>query len=168
MSTRTEPFVPQTGLDGEDEGASTPPPRTNRWQDMKANSAAAAAANPDDVMAGIYRDQWNDYVTRFFPLEDELVATYNNPEVHKRILGEAMAKAEAGFDVARGSYGRTMAKYGINPDTQTQQETDRAFGLNRTLSLVDTRNRTRQGLIERDAGMLAGGVSTGGLKKEGE
>jgi hypothetical protein len=61
-----------------------------------------------------------------------------------------------------------MAKYGMNPDTQTQQETDRAFGLNRTLSLVDTRNRTRQGLIERDAGMLSGGVSTGGLKKEGE
>lgn len=123
-------------------------------------------AKPDDILAGIYRDQWEDYVTRFFPLEDELVATYNNPEVHNRIIGAATQKAATGFDAAQGSYARSMSRYGMSPDAQVTQETDRSFNLGRTLAVVDAKNRTRQALVDRDQGMLAGGMTTGGMTKE--
>lgn len=123
-------------------------------------------ANPDATLARIYRDQWSDYMTRFFPLENELIDTYGNPQVHERIIDEATQRAETGFDAARGSYARGMARYGMTPDAQTQAETDRAFGLNRSLAVVDAKNRTRQALKERDSGMLAGGITTGGMNRK--
>lgn len=129
--------------------------------DQRRNSS-----DPDVKLGQIYRDQWDDYLTRFVPIEDELIATYNNPEVHKRVIGAAMGRAETGFDAARGSYGRSMARYGMSPDTQVKAETERNFNLDRAGALVDAKNRTRQGLVERDAGMLAGGVTTGGMNKE--
>jgi hypothetical protein len=121
---------------------------------------------PDDVLAGIYRDQWDDYVKRFFPLENELVDTYNNPAVHSRIIGAATQKVATGFDAAEGSYARGMARYGMSPDAQVKAEADRSFNLGRSLATVDAKNRTRQALLERDQGMLAGGMSTGGMVKE--
>ena len=51
------------------------------------------------------------------------------------------------------------------PDALAQQETDRAFSLGRTQSIVDAKNRTRQALVERDQGMLSGGISTGGMTR---
>lgn len=118
-----------------------------------------------DVLAGIYRDQWADYVNRFFKIEDELAATYNNPQVHSRIVGEATTKAAGAFDTARGSYQRSIGRVGMMPDALAQQETDRAFSLGRTQSIVDAKNRTRQALVERDQGMLSGGISTGGMTR---
>jgi hypothetical protein len=123
-------------------------------------------SSPDQILAGVYRDQWADYVTRFFPLENELVDTYNNPQVHSRIIGEATAKASNAFDSARGSYQRSLGRVGMAPDAQVQQETERAFGLGRTLAVVDAKNRTRQALVERDQGMLTGGMTTGAMKRE--
>lgn len=120
-----------------------------------------ASGNPKDVMAGIYRAQWQDYSTRFIPLEDELIATYDNPQVHARIMGEATAKTAGAFDAAQGSYQRTMARGGMAQDGMVQQESERAFGLGRTLALADTQNRTRRALVEWDQGILAGGMTTG-------
>lgn len=120
----------------------------------------------DSILAQIYRDQWDDYVTRFFPLEDELIDTYNNPEVHKRIIGQATDKAAASFDAAQGSYDRSMARYGMSADAQMQNETDRSFNLGRTLALAGAKNTTRQELVDRDQRMLAGGMTTGGMLKE--
>ncbi len=120
----------------------------------------------DNTLAKIYRDQWKDYVERFVPLENELVSTYGNEALHDQIIGKATEQATNSFDAAQGSYGRSMARFGLSTDVQTQQETDRSFNLGRTLSVVDAKNRTRQALIERDQGMLAGGMSTGGMVKE--
>lgn len=124
------------------------------------------AMKPDDVLAKIYRDQWSDYVTRFFPLEDELVSTYNNRALHNQIIDQSTKKAADAFDAAQGSYSRSMARYGMSPDAQVRQETDRTFDLGRTLSLAGAKNRTRQALADRDQNMLAGGMTTGGMVKE--
>jgi hypothetical protein len=124
-------------------------------------------SNTDAKLAQIYRDQWSDYVKRFFPLENELVDTYNNPAVHGRIIGEATHQAASSFGAAQGSYGRTMARFGMSPDAQVAAEADRSFQLGSTLAVVDAKNRTRQALVDRDQGMLAGGMTTGGMVKEG-
>jgi len=120
----------------------------------------------DNQLAQIYRDQWSDYVKRFFPLENELVDTYNNPTVHNRIIGSAVDQTMAGMDAAQGSFGRSMARFGLNQDAQVKQETDRSFNLARTTAVVDAKNRTRQALLERDQAILGGGITTGGMVKE--
>lgn len=120
----------------------------------------------DADLAQIYRDQWKDYVERFFPLENELVSTYGSQQVHDRVIGQATQRAADSFDVAQASHARTASRYGLSPDAQVKQEEDRAFNMGRTLSLVDAKNRTRQALVERDQGMLAGGMTTGGMVKE--
>jgi len=118
-------------------------------------------------LAQIYRSQWADYRKRFAPLENELIDTYRNRAVHDKAIEAGAQQAAISADGAEESYDRNVQRFGVDTEQMSQEETDRAFDLARSKAIVDAKNRTRQALVDRDQGMLSGGITTGGVRKEG-
>lgn len=121
----------------------------------------------DALTAQVYREQWANYLARFAPLEEELITSYQSPEIRNRMLSDAATRTGQAFDTAQGIYGRTLSRITPSQDATERAETSRLFGMNRTLAQVDARNRTRQGLAELDQAILGGGLTAGAMKQEG-
>jgi type II secretory pathway pseudopilin PulG len=121
----------------------------------KRNPPASAAL----TMAGITRDQWNDWVERFRPLETELMdqTTYNDPNLVANSVSDAMGQAGRTFDSQTAIDARSRAELGVNVGGDYQQATNRLSSLSRTASLTDAANRIRARLIDRDREIALGG-----------
>ena len=110
-------------------------------------------------MAAVSRAQWEDYKNRYIPLENELIAAYNNPADRAARISEAANLSGQAFDSAAGVGQRTMQRMGVNFDPSQ----DRGFGLKRAAATVDAMNTTRQHLAGRDELLLTGGITSRGV-----
>ena len=112
-----------------------------------------------DTLAGISREQWEDYKTRYLPLEHQLIAAYGNPADRARLESEAVGLTGRSFDTAAGVGARTLSRMGVSYDPSR----DRGFGLRRVAAEVDALNMTRQHMKGRDELLLSGGLTSRGV-----
>jgi hypothetical protein len=171
-----------------------------------------------DLSAVLNRAQFNDYVQRFVPKENEALQTIGLPvgnlrtvtkayvreqhglapdarltpdlrrEVRQsvreqrqtgvpllqklrndRLMGEATANAEQGFQMANGAEDRDLAGYGMALTPEQQQAMTQSRGLAQGLAQVDAMNQTRDQLRDMDTATLADmvGIGRSGLSEAG-
>jgi|GEM_PF-884474 len=110
--------------------------------------------------AQITRDQWDDYMKRFVPIEDELIASYQNPEQRAARIDYARNTSDSAFNSSVGVDQRQAARYGINKANDPAYT--RRIGLGMTAASVDATNQVRAHLDDKDKMLLSGGISTQG------
>lgn len=109
--------------------------------------------------ATIARAAWEDYLNRFQPIEDELIAGVMDPEewLDKRLSSihvsadRAFQAADVGADMLRGRYGiqrnAAESKYGEMDSARSE-----------ALARIDAVNNTRRHVIDRNMAVIGGGA----------
>lgn len=107
-----------------------------------------------DLYAQLTRQQWQDYVSRFIPIENELIEYAMNPET----VRQNVAKAQAGIGQAfTTQQGVTERRLRANQQTLTGEEkaaADQQTGLSKSLAEVQAANTARQVTVQRQRGIL--------------
>lgn len=123
------------------------------------------AAN--DTWAYITRQQWDDYLTRFAPLEEKMIGmtTYANPSVVGEEVSKGQQAAIQGVDNYRDMSRQYMSRYGAAIDPRAQMQQDRMQNLTKSSAIVDAASRIRQTLMDQDR-QIAFGAATSGLNPD--
>lgn len=113
-----------------------------------------------NTLAGINKAQWSDYVSRFIPLENELINAYNNQGDRKERMTAVTQSAAQSSDTAQDVARRGMSRYGLSLD---DQDSARSAQLSKTASIVDAKNTNREQMNARDQLLISGGLTSRGV-----
>lgn len=109
-----------------------------------------------DNMAQIHRAQWEDYTSRFAPVEDMLFNTFEDSGRANRAVKKAGLTMGKAFDRSREQTGRELQRYGVTP-SETEQRT---FGLKKGAAVAGARNAMGTAMEDQRMGIMTGGLST--------
>ncbi len=109
-----------------------------------------------DTQAALAREEWKDYISRFFPLEDKLIDQYDNAAMRETALGENARAVNQAFDADRGIQQRRLSRYGVSLAPDQQAALDRQNQVARVATLTDVRNLTRDAFTDLDSQILTG------------
>lgn len=115
------------------------------------------------MRAAIARDLWEDYKTRFVPLEDRLIGTIGNKALQAEQIEKSQELVGQGFDVADTGYRDTMRGYGLTLTPAQEQAYARRSNVSETASKVGAANLTRRAIQDRD--LAAMGLNIGGARE---
>jgi len=109
-----------------------------------------------DTQAALARADWGDYKKRFFPVEGQLIAQYNNQDRVNSAMAENSSAVNNAFNADAGVQGRRLSRYGTSLSADQQAVNDRQNQIARTATLTDTRNMTRDSYADLDSQILTG------------
>lgn len=153
------PFIeipkPQGDVTVQQQGLYRPP-----YNPTILQPASGGRMEGSDNMAKIHRAQWEDYRSRFAPVEDMLFdrfndTTYTNKAVEK--AGLTMANA---FDSSREQTQRNLSRYGVTQTGDQAAVSERTAGLKKAAAVAGAKNATRTAMEDQKLGIMAGGLST--------
>ena len=164
------------GLFGGDSGSQAPPGNTfleqlpvfNQQDGYKGKDPMPgmmidpgwAKRNPDKAEGELINSQWQDFMDRYAPLEEEAIAKAMNMD----FSGQAAAAGGyvgAQFDAQQGALDRNLGRYGLSPNAAQRQVSEDALQRARALGVVHAENRTRTELRDRNMQALADLASQG-------
>lgn len=97
----------------------------------------------NDQMAALSREQYQDYIERFRPMEIEAIRENMDDSVITDAVGEARADANKAWDASSGVTDRALSDYGVTLDPDQMASRDRQTKQNRSASVADAQNTTR-------------------------
>lgn len=111
--------------------------------------------------AALVRDQWDDYKTRFQPVEDQLINDMGSG-IHTRFNAEGVQRAQQGvetaFNSAKGSAMRDYSRMGQNVTGDQRKAMETGFNLEKSASMADATNTARQWDEDRRNAVMSGGL----------
>jgi hypothetical protein len=120
--------------------------------------------NADKLNARITRESWEDYKKRFYPIEQEQIASLT-PEARAAAMDKRMVDVDKSVDtqygVARGITDRGIARLGLKPTADQQESMDRKFDTGAGLQKIGLQNATRTAAMDRDENMMLNTIQTG-------
>lgn len=111
-----------------------------------------AAADPNAAANQLTRAQYQDWLDRYKPVEDQAVSlVQQDTEPLVQRAGDAVGRA---YDASAGATQRNLSRYGITADESTTAAIARRRGLMRALDVAKTNNNLRNTLEDaRVAGL---------------
>tara|TARA_R100000231_G_scaffold2359_5_gene4166 strand:- start:9202 stop:9732 length:531 start_codon:yes stop_codon:yes gene_type:complete len=112
-----------------------------------------------DTLADLYEAEFQDYLNRFFPVEQDLIRqmTTGFGELQQEEINRAQGAVARQFANTRGQEMRRQAGFGVSLRPETQTDFQRA----EASSLVAARNFARMRSEERRMQILSGGLGSG-------
>lgn len=110
----------------------------------------------DSKAANITRQQYQDYIDRYVPLEDMLIDRIGNQEYQREQVGNAVNSSGMAYLSGMKTARRDLARYGVNMDATESAAFDRKAGMGDVLSKVSAANTTRRDLEQQDIDMSFG------------
>ena len=133
------------------------------------NDGGASAVNRPPTFTGddaasrtrawISRDQWNDYKNRFAPREDELLDKVTGAELLDERLSAISVNNKRAYESATLGAEMRRDRYGLNPSAMQRSAIDRNLHTNSVLTEIDSKNKTRQHIDDRNINVLGGGTA---------
>lgn len=133
--------------------AQTSNPRTvlGSW----ANTPSAS-----NIYAALTQEQWENYVSTFVPIENQLIAYATDPSQVQKATDAAGQMVDSAYGVQAGITARRLAGMGTALTPEQQQAQTRETGLSKALSGVQARNMARDLTINRQQGILGNPAPT--------
>lgn len=107
-----------------------------------------------DAFAAITRQQWDDYLTNYVPMENRLIeyaSDENMPQENAQLAGRGVGAA---FDRSRDSTQRRLAGMGLQLTGEEQAAADKQGRLDESLATVGAMNNARDATRQRQQGIL--------------
>lgn len=139
---------------------SRPPSITSPVQQPSLGDAAkdqASSQSYDDTMAMITRQQYDDYLKRFWPHEQRLLDLASSDELLTNQLGRNVENVGQAFKTAEQTEEMRGQRFGLADTTTQQQKTN--TGLDQALTLASAQNETRQAVGDIKRGIITGSVT---------
>jgi hypothetical protein len=106
--------------------------------------------------AGVVREQWEDYKTRFQPWEKQMIAFADNPQVEANAVSRARGGTNRQYASGLGEYSRNMSRLGQSGKLNDTEDKQLAIG--RTQSLAQATNDARRYTQDRKEKMQTQGL----------
>jgi hypothetical protein len=109
-------------------------------------AAAASIAMPpappsaSDLYAALTREQWQNYVSTFVPIENQLIQFATDPNKPLEAMAEASRDVNAAYAAQQGSMQRRLSGLGVSLTADEQAAQQRSFGLSKSLADVGAQN----------------------------
>ena len=122
------------------------------------------SSDPSTTVGQLTRSQWADYVSRFSPIENQLMGmtTYNSPGLVSSEIAKGVEIADNASATATGMRAMNRSQYGLTPRAGQQALEARQDNLTRSTAVVDAANRIRQSLIDRNRAIASGTIPNAG------
>ena len=114
------------------------------------------------LRAQIAREQWQDYKTRFQPIENVLLGYANNPEEFKDKNREAaLGRVGDVYNRAPDQIERRMESYGLQVGAPERQRIQQKTDYQRGLATVQAANQSERLSADQLKGIIGGGLFVG-------
>lgn len=111
-----------------------------------------------DTLADLYEAEFQDYLQRFFPVEQDLIQqmTTGFEGLQQEEISRAQEAVARQYANVRGQEGRRQAGFGLSLRPETQSD----FQRSETSALIAARNFARMRAGERRQQVLSGGLGS--------
>ena len=125
---------------------------------LYVNPFRTGSQSAQDTLADLYEAEFQDYLNRFFPVEQDLInqMTTGFEGLQQEEIDRAQGAVARQFANTRGQEMRRQAGYGVSLRPETQGDYQRA----EASSLVAARNFARMRSVERRNQILSGGLGS--------
>jgi hypothetical protein len=117
-------------------------------------------------LAKVHRAEWEDYISRFAPIEDKLIAMYNDGEGRAESVEKAGETAGLAFNRSREQTDRTFSRYGLNLTDRQKTSRDKNQALEKTAAMAGAKNSMREAKEDQRMNIMSGGLSTAKQAKQ--
>lgn len=124
---------------------------------LYVNPFRSGDQSAQDTLADLYEAEFQDYLNRFFPVEQDLIEqmTTGFGALQQEEISRAQGAVATQFANARGQNRRRMAGYGV----PLRQDMNNEMDMTETSSLVAARNFARERAEQRRLEIISGGMS---------
>lgn len=127
---------------------------------LTLNPTTRGSQSGSDNMAKIHRAQWEDYKSRFAPVEDMLFSRFNDETNKTEAVNSAAETMGSAFDRSREQGDRELSRYGLNVSGPKAENRDVTFGLKKAAATAGAKNAMRTAKEDQKMGIMNGGLST--------
>lgn len=106
------------------------------------------------TFAALTRQQWDDYLRNFVPLENLLIDYATSPQVVTDAVSNARADVAQSFDTQQGVTERRLRGLGLQLTPDEQRAQDRQMVLAKSLADVSAANLTTERVRDRQRSLL--------------
>ncbi len=129
------------------------------WDPLDIRGMIRGDQTPPDMtaqntFAALTRQQWDDYLRNYIPIENELINYATNPQTVQDAVMNARADVGRSFDAQQGMQARRLRGLGIDLAPDEQASVNRQTGLARSLADVSAANLTTERVQDRQQSML--------------
>jgi hypothetical protein len=116
--------------------------------------------NADLTLATVLRDQWADYLKTYQPVANTLMqqTSYNNPTLIADQVNQGASDVNIAFQNSAINQQQNFQRYGIAPTEGQQGYMNRANSLDKSTAIVDSANKIRANIADRNRSIAAGGI----------
>lgn len=116
------------------------------------NSKTAA----QDMNIALARAEWNDWLTRFLPVEQELANSIGNADVMNSEIERYRGNVTRAFDQQAQQRADFQRRYGIQESAPVAQHNTRTSNIMRAAAMADAGTDARRDVADREMNILAG------------
>ena len=133
-----------------------PTAASRRWVDTNVlgRNKPGPSTYAGDTYAALTREQWQNYVSTFVPLENQLIDYATDAGKPLEAMAEASADVESSFAMQEGALDRRLRGQGVSLNADEQSARTRSFGLSKALADVGAQNIAGQLTRERQMSVL--------------
>ncbi len=113
-----------------------------------------------DAYAQLSRDMWDSYVQNFMPYENKLIDYATSGTVVSDAMSNASDIVNQSFDSQKAATARRVKGLGLQLSGEEQAESDKSYGLARSLADVGAQNAVRDETVARQKAILGNPVPT--------
>lgn len=106
------------------------------------------------TFAALTRQQWDDYLRNYVPLENMVIDYATNPQTVSDAVLNARTNVAQAFDTQQGISDRRLRGLGITLAPDEQRAVDRQTGLAKSLADVSAANLTTERVQQRQQSLL--------------
>jgi len=108
----------------------------------------------NDTFAAITKQQWNDYVSNFVPIENQLIKYATDPTQVTTAMQDASTGVQQAFAQQPGIQQRQFKALGVTPGADETAAATRQTGLQASLADVQAQNTARDLTKQRQESIL--------------
>ena len=113
-----------------------------------------AGGNPQQTYANISGSQWQDYVSQFVPLENQMIKYATSQNTVPDAMKTAGGIADQASSQIAGEQQRRLAQYGVKLNPEEQMAADRTAALTKVGANVTAQNTAKDQTVANQMGIL--------------
>jgi hypothetical protein len=126
----------------------------------RQGNTTSFTGTPDERLAAITRDQWQNFLDFYRPIEDEVLRSAMQTDFTAE-GDKAGATAASAANASKGSLARTLSRAGTSLSAEESAAVNRRHASSLTRSVAQAENTTRRGMSDSRTNLLAGMVGVG-------
>lgn len=124
-------------------------------------SPSLGSSNPDSANAQLTRSQYQYFLNRNKPYEDQALAGINDPATSRNLAATAGANAGAMIDQTQGMEERNLSRFGVPITADKQRSLGRNFGMARALGVTAASNTAFGGAEDANTDLAGDALGIG-------